>query len=153
MNKNVRINSETVRVRGHFLVKLDDWQWALAKHGIAAGEATDDDTIRVHLEAARADLSYIAESANLLGFDKLGNHAEQIRHLMDLFLVRCLGTSNSTKLLTDVILELNTFVCACKRLTEQTTVLECIDLPCIVDLQSPSDRGDALTSTETVDQT
>ena len=45
MNRPVRVTSEVVRVRGHFLVKLTDFQWALAKHGIAAGEAFDDDTI------------------------------------------------------------------------------------------------------------
>lgn len=141
MNKSVRITSEIVRVRSHFLVKLTDWQWALAKHGIAAGEATDDNTIRIHLEAARGDLAYIAESGKLLGFDKLGNHAEQIRHLMDLFLERCLGASNSAKLLTDVILELNTFVMACKRLTDQTTVLECIDLPHAPELTPAPDHA------------
>ena len=129
MNEKVRITSEVVRVRGHFLLKLVDYQWALAKHGIAAGESEDLESIRIHMEAARSDLAFIMEGGRTLGFDQLANHAEQIRHMMGLFLERCLHSPNCHKPLTDVILELNDFVSACKALTEQPTVLQDITLP------------------------
>ncbi len=129
MNDQVRVTSEVVRVRGHFLTKLTEFQWSLAKHGIAAGEAETDDKIRIHLVAAGADLEYIAESGRLLGFGDLADHASQTRRMIELFLERCLGTPNAAKLLTDVILDINKFVVASRKLTEQPTVLENIDIP------------------------
>ncbi|MEL6571618.1 MAG: hypothetical protein AAFQ64_08170 [Pseudomonadota bacterium] len=129
MNEKFRITSEVIRVRSHFLVKLQDWQWAIAKHAIAAGEAEDVQTISMHLKAAQVDLNNISESGNLLGFPNLAAQATQVEHLIGLFLERCISTSNCHKLLTDVILEINAFVAASKRLTEQPTVLQVIDLP------------------------
>lgn len=129
MNDKVRITSEVVRVRGHFLVKLTEFQWALAKHGIVAGEADDDETVRIHLSAAGMDLDYIAECGRLFGFTKLADDAAQIRRMINLFIERCMGTDNANKLLTDVIIELNAFVASSRRLTEQPTVLQDIDIP------------------------
>ncbi len=129
MNENCRIPSEVIRVRSHFLVKLQNWQWAIAKHAIAAGEADTDDMIARHLKAAQVDLSNVSESGRLLGFPDLANQADQVEHLIGLFLDRCLGTPNYHKLLTDVILDIHAFVAASKKLTEQPTVLGLIDLP------------------------
>ncbi len=129
MNDKFRITSEVIRVRSHFLVKLQDWHWAIAKHAIAAGEAEDTQTIAMHLKAAQVDLSNISESGNLLGFPNLAAQADQVEHLIGLFLERCIASSNNHKLLTDVILEINAFVASSKKLTEQPTVLEVIDLP------------------------
>lgn len=133
MNTKARITSEVVRVRGHFLIKLADWQWALAMHAIAAGEAADDEKIRVHLEAVVSDLSFINESAGLLGFSKIAEDARQTARMISLFLERCIDTPNKHKLLTDVILEINRFVANCKRLSEQPTVLQNIDLAAIAE--------------------
>ena len=54
---------------------------------------------------------------------------DQIRALIDRFLNRCMNAPNFHKILTDVILDLNTFVLACRKLSEQPTVLQNIDLP------------------------
>ncbi len=129
MNDKFRITSEVIRVRSHFLVKLQDWHWAIAKHAIAAGETEDAQIIAMHLKAAQVELKNISESGDLLGFPNLATQADQVAHLISLFLERCISTSNCHKLLTDVILEINAFVAASKRLTEQPTVLEVIDLP------------------------
>lgn len=127
MNEKVRITSNIVRVRSHFLVRLDDRKWAIAKHAVTAGEAADEERMIVHLYAARCELQQIIESAKLLGFEKIGSHAERIEHLIDLFLEKGLGTIHKSKLLTDVILEINGFVTACTKLTSQHTVLEDIE--------------------------
>jgi len=124
-----KVTSEVVRVRSHFLVKLTEYQWALAKHGIAAGEAEDEETVRIHLTAAGMDLDYISECGALLGFSKLAEHAGRIRHMINLFIERCMGTSNATKLLTDVIHELCDFIAESRKLTERPTVLQVIDIP------------------------
>lgn len=129
MNEKVRLTSEIVRVRGHFLVKLTDWQWALAKHGIAAGETSDVATVHMHMCAASADLAHISDSARLLGFGKLADHADQIKGLVDKFMERSIDQPNFHKMLTDVILDLNKFVLACRHLSEQPTVLQDIELP------------------------
>ncbi|MEL6640143.1 MAG: hypothetical protein AAFP98_02325 [Pseudomonadota bacterium] len=129
MNDKFRITSEVIRVRSHFLVKLQDWHWAIAKHAIAAGEAEDNQTISMHLKAAQVDLSNISESGGLLGFPNLAAQADQVSHLIGLFLERCLEQPNCHKLLTDVIMEINNFVGTSKKLTDQPTVLQVIDLP------------------------
>ena len=129
MNDKFRITSEVIRVRSHFLVKLQDWHWAIAKHAIAAGEAEDSQTIAMHLKASQVDLANISESGSLLGFPNLAVQADQVGHLIGLFLERCIEQPNCHKLLTDVILEINNFVAASTRLTEQPTVLQVIDLP------------------------
>lgn len=129
MNDKFRLPSEIIRVRSHFLVKLQNWQWAIAKHAIAAGEASDTDMVTRHLKATQVDLENIAESGRLLGFPQLANQADQVGHLIALFLERCLEMPNHHKLLTDVILDINDFVAASKRLTDQPTVLGMIDLP------------------------
>lgn len=129
MNQRTHITSEVIRVRSHFLVRLQEWQWAIAMHAIAAGEAEDREPIAIHLRAACVELESISESGTLLGFPDLAKHADQVRHLIQLFLERCIDTQNCHKLLTDVILEINNFVAASKRLTEQPTVLGIIDLP------------------------
>lgn len=129
MNEKFRIPSEVIRVRSHFLVKLQGWQWAIAKHAIAAGEAEDDDMIGRHLKAAQVDLSNIAESGRLLGFPQLASQADQVGHLIGLFLERCVDGPNCHKVLTDVILDIHSFVESSKKLTDQPTVLGMIDLP------------------------
>lgn len=129
MNEQFRIPSEVIRVRSHFLVRLQKWHWAIAKHAIAAGEAQDEDTIYRHLRAAQVDLNNVSESGRILGFPQLSNQADQVAHLIGLFLERCLGSANAHKLLTDVILDINSFVAASQRLTDQPTVLGMIDLP------------------------
>lgn len=128
MNEKVRITSSIVRVRSHFLVKLTDRQWAIAKHAVAAGETMDQQTIVVHLHATRCELKQIADGASLLGFDQIGLHAERIVHLIELFLEKGLGTVYQNKLLTDVILEINDFVLASNRLTTRPTVLENLEI-------------------------
>ena len=139
MNEKFRIPSEVIRVRSHFLVKLQNWQWAIAKHAIAAGEAEDDETIYRHLKAAQVDLSNVAESGHVLGFPQLSTQANQVGHLIGLFLERCLGAPNSHKLLTDVIMDINSFIAASRKLTDQPTVLGWIDLPFSVKDGEPAD--------------
>ena len=129
MNEKVRITSSIVRVRSHFLVRLNDRKWAIAKHAVTAGETNDRQTIIVHLYAANCELKQIAESASLLGFGKIGEHAGRVLRLIELFLEKGLGTVYQNKLLTDVILEINSFVVACEKLTTQPTVLEYIEIP------------------------
>lgn len=124
MNESIRITSSVVRVRSHFLVKLTDRRWAIARHAIAAAEAQDDQTIIVHLYATTCELTPIIESAALLGFDRIGNDAKRISHLIELFLEKGIGTIHKHKLLTDVLLEINGFVGACAKLADQPTVLE-----------------------------
>lgn len=129
MKQKSRVSSSIVRIRSHFLVKLNDRHWAIAKHAVAAGESSNAPTIIMHLQATTCELKQVADGASLLGFDKIGLHAERIVHLIELFLEKGLGTVYQNKLLTDVILEINDFVVASKRLTNQPTVLQPIEIP------------------------
>jgi len=129
MSNKVRITSGIVRVRGHFMTKLTERQWAIANHALNASEAITDADVRSHLTAAQGVLHQIAGSAAILGFDGLGDHASRIEKLVDLFFLKGLGTVHCNKLLTDVIMEITDFVSMCEQMTSQPTVLEYIEVP------------------------
>lgn len=129
MSDKVRITSGIVRVRGHFMAKLTERQWAIARHALDAGQSQSDDEVREHLTSAQAVLHQIAGSAAILGFDRLGDHAARIENLVNLFFKKGLGTVHSNKLLTDVIMDITHFVGECEKLTSHPTVLEYIDVP------------------------